>query len=82
MTLELTEDFYFSSRPLAYSQFEDDWPDLKEEGRPSGWKDGLARSFVHGSTHHFRKERGSKRLVWWHLGPLGPGVWLMKLRGT
>ena len=25
----------------------------KEEGRPSRWKDGLARSFVHGSTHHY-----------------------------
>ncbi|QNJ02298.1 hypothetical protein SynPROSU1_00679 [Synechococcus sp. PROS-U-1] len=24
----------------------------KEEGRPSRWRDGLARSFVHGSTHH------------------------------
>ena len=48
-----------------------------EEGRPSRWKDGLARSFVHGSTHHFKKRGGSKHLVWWHLGPLGPGVWLM-----
>ena len=35
MTLELTVHFYFLSRPLAYSQFGDDWPDLKEEGRPS-----------------------------------------------
>ena len=54
----------------------------KQEGRPSRWKDGLARSFAHGSTHHFRKERGSKHLAWWHLGPLSPGVQLMKLRGT
>ncbi|QNI58562.1 hypothetical protein SynBIOSU31_01692 [Synechococcus sp. BIOS-U3-1] len=23
----------------------------KKEGRPSGWKDGLTRSFVHCSTH-------------------------------
>ncbi len=41
----------FSSlvRPLLQAQ------DLMpmEEGRPSRWKDGLARSFVHGSTHHY-----------------------------
>ncbi len=40
----------FSSlvRPLLQAQ------DLMpmEEGRPSRWKDDLARSFVHGSTHH------------------------------
>ena len=35
----------------------------KEEGRPSRWKDGQARSFLHDSTHHFSKERGSKRLT-------------------
>ncbi len=45
----------------------------KEEGRPSRWKDGLARSFMHGSTHHFRKERGSKRLARGALGPFALG---------
>ena len=25
----------------------------KELGRPSRWKDGLTRSFMHRSTHHF-----------------------------
>ena len=35
-------------RPLLQAQ------DLMpiEEGRPSRWRDGLARSFVHGSAHH------------------------------
>ena len=38
----------FFVRPLLQAQ------DLMpiEEGRPSRWRDGLARSFVHGSTHH------------------------------
>ena len=49
---------------------------LISRGRPPlpGGRDGLARSFVHGSTHHFRKEEG--RSVWLlaTLGPLGPGV--------
>ena len=52
----------------------------KEEGRPSRWKDGLARSFVHGSTHHFRKERGSKRLAQGALGPWALGVGLLSPR--
>jgi hypothetical protein len=30
----------------------------KEEGRPSRWKDGLARSFLHRSTHHLQKKEG------------------------
>ena len=30
----------------------------KEEGRPSGWKDGLSRSFVHCSTHHLLVREG------------------------
>ena len=40
--------FASAARPCLQSQ------DLapKEEGRPSRWRDGLARSFVHGSTHH------------------------------
>ena len=46
----------------------------KQEGRPSRWKDGLARSFVHGSTT-LQKEK-SKHLAWWQLGPLSPGVQL------
>ena len=38
---------------------------LQQRGRPPlpGGRDGLARSFVHCSTRHFRKERGSKRLA-------------------
>ena len=68
----------FSSpvRPLLQAQ------DLMhiEEGRPSRWRDGLARSFVHGSTHHFRKERGSKRLAQGALGPWALGVGLLSPR--
>ena len=30
----------------------------KEEGRPSGWKDGLSRSFVHCSTHRLSRKEG------------------------
>ena len=30
----------------------------KEEGRPSGWKDGLARSFMHYSTQHLLAKEG------------------------
>ena len=46
----------------------------QEEGRPSRWKDGLDRSFVHGSTHHFRNERGAKHLARGALGPWARGV--------
>jgi len=45
-----------------------------EEGRPSRWRDGLARSFVHGSTHHCWREKGSKLLARGALGPFALGV--------
>ena len=35
MTPELTVQCYLCTRPLTYSPFGDDWPYLKEEGRPS-----------------------------------------------
>ncbi len=43
--------------------------DQQEEGRPSWWKDGLTRSFMHGSTHHDRKDERSKLLARGALGP-------------
>ena len=46
------------------------------ERRPSS----LARSFVHGSTHHFRKERGAKRLAQGVLGPWALAVGLLSPR--
>ena len=47
----------------------------KKEGRPSRWKDGLTRSFVHRSTHHFSEEKkGSKRLARGALGPWARGI--------
>ena len=54
----------------------------KEEGRPSRWKDGLARSLMHGSTRHFRKERGSKRLAVGNPGAIGSRCDAGLLRGT
>ena len=44
----------------------------KEEGRPSRWRDGLARSLVHGSTIT-TEERGSKLLARGALGPFSLG---------
>ena len=41
----------------------------KEEGRPSRWRDGLARSLAHESTNHVRRERGWKLLARGALGP-------------
>ena len=41
---------------LAVGQCSGSWSRLspeQKEGRPSRWKDGLTRSFVHRSTHHF-----------------------------
>ena len=46
----------------------------QKEGRPSRWRDGLARSFVHGSTHHCLREKGSKLLARGALGPFALGV--------
>ena len=61
----------FSSpvRPLLQAQ------DLMpiEEGRPSLWRDGLARSFMHGSPIT-AEERGSKLLARGALGPFALGV--------
>ena len=54
----------------------------KEEGRPSRWKDGLARSFLHDSTHHFSKERGSKRLTSGSPGAIWTRCEADLLRGT
>ena len=54
----------------------------QEEGRPSRWKDGLARSFLHDSTHHFRKERGSKRLTSGNPGAIGTRCVADLLGGT
>ena len=62
------------SRFLQASQVKARVQVSKEEGRPSRWKDGLARSFVHGSTHHFSKERGAKLLARGALGPCALGV--------
>ena len=62
------------SRFLQASQVKARVQVSKEEGRPPRWKDGLARSFVHGSAHHFRKERGSKLLARGALGPFALGV--------
>ena len=45
--------------------------DLKELGRPSWWKDGLARSFVHGSTHHLLGKEGVEASGWRHPGAIG-----------
>ena len=47
---------------------------LIEEGRPSRWRDGLAHSFVHDSTHHCRRKKGSKLLARGTLGPFALGV--------
>ena len=54
----------------------------QEEGRPSRWKDGLARSFLHDSTHHFSKERGSKRLTSGNPGAIWTRCEADLLRGT
>ena len=55
--------------------------DSQKEGRPSRWRDGLARSFVHGSTHHVRRERveasGS-----WRPGAIGSRCWVVDSEGT
>ena len=45
----------------------------KEEGRPSRWKDGLTRSFVHSADQHSVRKGRSVWLVA-TLGPFGPGV--------
>ena len=57
---------------------------LQQRGRPPlpGGRDGLARSFVHCSTHHFRKERGSKRLAVGNPGAIGSRCDAGLLRGT
>ena len=50
----------------------------KKEGRPSRWKDGLPRSFVHAQP-----VRSADLIVkgeasgWWHPGAMGPGVGLV-----
>ena len=44
------------SRFLQASQVKARVQVSKEEGRPSRWKDGLARSFVHGSTLQIRTD--------------------------
>ena len=57
---------------------------LQQRGRPPlpGGRDGLARSFVHCSTRHFRKERGSKRLAVGNPGAIGSRCDAGLLRGT
>ena len=46
---------------------------LQKGGRPSLWRDGLARSFMHGSPIT-AEERGSKLLARGALGPFALGV--------
>ena len=45
--------------------------DHHQEGRPSRWKDGLDRSFVHGSTHHLKGKEGVEASGWRHPGAIG-----------
>ena len=45
--------------------------DLKELGRPPRWKDGLDRSFVHGSTHHLKGKEGVEASGWRRPGAIG-----------
>ena len=51
--------------------------DHHQEGRPSRWKDGLDRSFVHFQPITCRERKGSKRLAGGALGPLALGVGLL-----
>ena len=51
--------------------------DHHQEGRPSRWKDGLDRSFVHFQPITCRERKGSKLLARGALGPFALGIGLI-----